>query len=385
MAINRKFDFLKKSEIREMSIACDNVQGINLSQGICDFPLKDILKKGAVKAMEDGFNHYTRHDGEFVLRNAIAKKSLQYNRINADPNKNIIVTCGATGALFCVGSALFEQGDEIMLFEPFYGYHEYTLLSLGLKPVYVRLEPPEWKLSIEEVKKKITSKTKAILINTPLNPTGKVFSKDELIELAKLCNDKDLLVITDEIYEYILYDGRKHISPASLPEFGDRVITISGYSKTFSITGWRIGYCICPERFATEIGYIADLLYVCAPAPLQIAVAEAINRLDNDFYEQLASSFKKKRSIICDTLREIELTPNIPQGAYYVMADISKLPGRTSKEKVMWLLKESGVAAVPGEAFYSNPVDGYNLARFCFAKDDEVLVKACDALKKAYR
>ena len=380
--MNNKFDFLKKSEIREMSIECERRNGINLSQGICDFKLENILLDAAAQAMRDGYNHYTRHDGETVLRNAISKKSLHYNGIKADPEKNIIVTCGSTGALFCVCTALFSAGDEIILFEPFYGYHEYTFLSLGIKPLYVKLNPPQWQIDIDEIEKIITTKTKAIMINTPLNPTGKVFSKEELEALAKICNKYNLLVLTDEIYEYILYDGLSHISPASVKSFNDSVITISGYSKTFSITGWRIGYCICPEQYTEKIGHIADLWYVCAPAPLQIAVAKAIETLDASFYINLKESFTKKREMICDTLNNLGLAPFIPKGAYYVMADISRLPGITGKEKVMWLLEKTGVAAVPGEAFFHNPQDGYNLARFCFAKDDEVLFMACEALKK---
>ena len=380
--MSNRFSFLKKSEIREMSIECDKVGGINLSQGICDFPLIDELKNAALEAMEEGYNHYTRHDGEYILRKAISDKARRYNKIEADPERNIVVTCGATGALFCVASALFEPEDEIILFEPFYGYHVYTLLSLNLKPVYVKLNPPEWRISIEDIKKKITNRTKAILINTPLNPTGKVFSRNELQELAGLCNDKDLLVITDEIYEYILYDDLKHISPAALPELKDRTFTISGYSKTFSITGWRIGYSICPDKYVEEIGHIADLLYVCAPAPLQYATAKAIELLDDSYYQKLKSAFTKKRTIICDTLNSVGLNPYIPQGAYYVMADISRLPGVTGKEKAMWLLNRTGVAVVPGEAFLSCEKEGYTLARFCFAKDDSVLQRACDSIIK---
>ena len=380
-----RFDFLRKSEIREMSIECDRVGGINLSQGICDFPLDPVLKKGAIKAMEAGYNHYTRHDGEEVLRKAIKKKSREYNGIESATEENIIVTCGATGAMFAVCMALFSPEDEIILFEPFYGYHEYTLLTAGIVPVYVKLSSPDWNIDTDELERRITQKTKAILINTPLNPSGKVFSRDELEDIASICNRHNLMVITDEIYEYILYDDLKHVSPASIESFGDRVITVSGYSKTFSITGWRIGYCICPEEYAQRIGHVADLLYVCAPAPLQIAVAEAIEALDESFYSRLKEKFSKKRKLICDSLTELNLNPFIPQGAYYVMADISTLPGNTGKEKVMYLLDKTGVAVVPGEAFYHNPVDGYDLARFCFAKSDRDLELACESMKKQLR
>lgn len=375
-------DYLRKSEIREMSLECENFGGINLSQGICDFPLSKVLRDGAIKAMDAGHNHYTRHDGEDAIRRAIAKKARAYNHISYANENNVIVTCGATGALFCVCKALFEEGDEIILFEPYYGYHEYTFKFLNLSTKYVKLSPPNWEINIREIEETITSRTKAILINTPLNPTGKVFTREELIELAKLCDKYNLIVLTDEIYEYILYDNREHISPGSMDEFKDRVITISGFSKTFSITGWRIGYCICPPQFVAEVGYVADLLYVCAPAPLQLAVAEALEKLDEKYYLDMRDVFHFKREMICDTLEKIGLQPFVPQGAYYVMADIAKLPGSTGKEKVMWLLKNTGVAAVPGEAFFHNPSDGYNLARFCFAKTDEELKMACEALDK---
>lgn len=383
--MSNNFDFLKKSEIRDMSIECEKVEGINLSQGICDFPLNKVLVQGLTEAVQQGFNHYTRHDGEQILREAVEKKAEKYNKIYADSNRNIIITSGTTGALYCVCAALFKKSDEIILFEPYYGYHKYTLLSFGIKPVYIQLTAPKWEIDFDQLERSITSKTKAIIINTPLNPSGKIFTYEELIKLSEICERKNLLVITDEIYEYIIYDGYKHISPASLLEFNNRVITISGYSKTFSITGWRIGYCICPEEYTEKIGNIADLVYVCPPAPLQRAVAKAINELEEDFYQDLINKFTYKRQIICNTLKEVGLTPFIPQGAYYVMHDISIVPGKDSKEKVMWLLKNTGIAVVPGEAFYDNPIDGNNIARLCFAKDDIILHKACKILNRVFR
>lgn len=375
-------DCLKQSEIRDMSNECDRVGGINLAQGICDFPLNSILEEATELAMKSGMNHYTRYDGEQILREAIAEKSRKYNNIQVDPDRNIVVTCGATGALVCACSALLETGDEVILFEPYYGYHQYTFLSLGLKIKYVPLLSPNWELDISTLRNAISSKTKAIMINTPLNPSGKVFTYEELKYIGQLCEEHNLLVFTDEIYEYILYDGVKHISPASLSEFKNRTITISGYSKTFSITGWRIGYCICPEKYAAKIGYVSDLIYVCAPAPLQVGVASAIRSLQDEYYNNLIETFTYKRKVICNMLTEMELYPFVPQGAYYVMADITRLPGRTGKEKAMWLLDKTGVAVVPGEAFYHTAKYGYNLARFCFAKPDNVLLEACDKIRK---
>lgn len=314
------------------------------------------------------------------IRNAIAEKACKFNRIDADPTKNITVTCGATGALYSACLALLDPGDEVILFQPFYGYHEYTLQAADIVPVYANLTPPDWSFDIDELEKITTPRTKAIIINTPSNPCGKVFSKEDINIIGDFCIKHDLLIFTDEIYEYITYDEHEHISPGSLDKLKDRVITISGYSKTFSITGWRIGYSIAPEKYAELIGIASDLVYVCAPAPLQYAVAKAIQNLSDNFYSELRDSFIQKRDIVCSALKSSGLTPYIPEGAYYVLADIKRIEGRDSKEKCLWLLKNTGVAAVPGESFYHG-TGGENLARFCFAKEDAVLEEAAKRLK----
>lgn len=379
---SEKIEALGQSEIRNMSIECDKVGGINLSQGICDLPLQDVLKEAALSAMNTGLNYYTKYSGIAELRTQIAEKVRSFNNIPCDPEKNVIVSAGATGALYCTCYALFDPGDEILLFQPYYGYHEYTLHALEIRPVYATLTPPLWTFSMEELEGLISSRTRAILLCTPSNPCGKVFTAEELSALAKFAIKHDLIVLTDEIYEYITYDGRTHISPGSLPEIADRTVTISGYSKTYSITGWRIGYAVAEEHIAYFIGLANDLIYVCAPAPLQYGVAEAIRTLDSDYYLALRASFTRKRNMFCDVLNEIGLTPYTPQGAYYVLADISCLPGENSKERVMWMLSHTGVAAVPGDAFYKNS-KGRALARFCFAKDIEVLEDACARLRAA--
>lgn len=372
-----------QSEIRNMSIECDKVNGINLSQGICDLPLSREISEGVLEALELGINQYTRFDGLEELRIAISQKNKQFNHISADPDSNITVTCGATGALYSACLALLSPGDEVLLFEPFYGYHEYTLQATDLVPIYVNLVPPNWEFSLDELEKAVTKKTKAIILNTPANPCGKVYSYDELQLLGDFCIKHDLLIFTDEIYEYITYDGRQHISPGSIDKIKDRVITISGYSKTFSITGWRLGYSIAKKQFAELIGIASDLVYVCAPAPLQYAAAQAITKLTDDFYLKLKKEFTVKRDIICSALESSGLLPYIPQGAYYVLADISKIPGDTSKMKCMWLLEKSGIAAVPGESFY-HMSGGETLARFCFAKDIHVLEEAALRLKNLF-
>jgi aminotransferase len=370
-----------QSEIRNMSIECDRVEGINLSQGICDMELALPVQQGAQDAIAQGQNHYTRYDGVLELRTAIAQKMWQYNHIKANPEENIIVSGGSTGAFFSACFALLDPGDEVIIFEPYYGYHINTLLTVDAVPVYVSLKPPNWTFDPDELKRVVTPRTKGIMINTPANPSGKVFSRQELEWLADFAVQHKLFVFTDEIYEYFVYDGREHISPGSLKEIADQTITISGYSKTFSITGWRVGYAVCHKRWSKLIGYVNDLIYVCAPAPLQMGVARGINELASTYYENLQREYLRKRDKICQTLEQTNLTPYIPQGAYYVLADVSRLPGSGSKEKAMYLLNKTGVATVPGSAFYSNYL-GENQVRFCFAKSNEVLDLACQRLKQ---
>ncbi len=366
-----------------MSVECEKIDGINLAQGVCDVPLPDSVRLGAQKAMDAGCNTYTRFDGLTELRKAIAGKVRSFNGISCDPETDVVVTSGSTGAFYSACLALLEPGDEVILFEPTYGYHVSTLLAVGVQPVYVTLRGREWGFSPEDLKLVLTNRTKGILVNTPANPSGKVFTFEELTWIADFAKENDLFVFTDEIYEYIVYNGGRHISPATLPGMAERTITISGYSKTFSITGWRVGYCVADRRWAQMIGYIHDLVYVCAPAPLQRGVADGIVALGrSDYYMKLLRDLEGKRDLICRTLKEIGLVPHVPVGAYYVLADISRLPGRTGKERSMWLLDKTRVACVPGEAFFHNADDGYSLARFCFAKTTLDLNEACRCLEK---
>ncbi len=373
-------EFVQQSEIRNMSIECDRIGGINLSQGIVDTEVPLVVRRGAQEAMDRGINTYTRYDGLPELRKAIAGKEKRFTGLEYDPEGEIIVSAGATGALYCACLALLEPEDEVIVFEPYYGYHVQTLLAAEAVPRYVRLDPPEWAVSEEELKKTITPKTRGIIVNTPANPSGKVFSAEELKIIGKISEENDLFIFTDEIYEHFIYDGRPHVPPASLEGLRARTITISGLSKTFSITGWRIGYCLCDRRWAEAIGYFNDLIYVCAPAPLQIGVVEGLKGLGKDYYESLEREYHVKRDMICAALSKAGLEPYMPQGAYYVLADISRIPGENSKERCMTLLRETGVASVPGEAFYHDD-SGEVLARFCFAKDNSVLEEACGRLE----
>ncbi len=364
-----------QSEIRVMSIECEKVKGINLAQGVCDTEVPESVREAAKRAIDGGINSYTRAEGLAPIRQAIAEKMLRFNGIQCDPETEVIVHSGSTGAFYASCLALLDPGDEVILFEPYYGYHLNTLIAAEVAPAFVTLRAPDWKFSPEELERAATPCTRGIMINSPANPSGKVFTREELQWIAAFAERHDLIVFTDEIYEYFVYEGR-HISPATLPGMRERTVTISGYSKTFSITGWRVGYTICDRKWAQAIAYFHDLIYVCAPAPLQIGVAEGIAKLPESFYQKIAQDYVKKRDLLCDTLTEIGLTPSVPKGAYYVLADASILPGRDSKEKSMALLRETGVASVAGSAFYHGG-DGENLIRFCFAKNDKDLEEAC--------
>ncbi|MFH1921166.1 MAG: pyridoxal phosphate-dependent aminotransferase [Planctomycetota bacterium] len=381
LSLSKKSECVMQSEIRNMSIECDKVGGINLSQGICNLDVPLPVRRGAMAAMDAGLNTYTRYDGIDELRTAVAHKLKRRYGIDADPDREVIVTSGSTGAFYCAALALLDPGDEVILFEPYYGYHLSTLQATGAEARYVTLRPPDWAFTAADMEAACTSKTKGIMVCTPSNPSGKIFTRQELELIGDFAKSHDLFIFTDEIYEHFVYDGAEHIPPATLRDIGDRVITISGMSKTFSITGWRVGYCHAHSRWAQTIGYFHDLVYVCAPAPLQVGVADGLRTLDDDYYRDLLGLFVKKREMICSTLAEVGFSPSIPQGGYYVLADISSLPGDGSKARAMHLLEKTGVACVPGEAFYHDPRNGQDLARFCFAKSDEELSDACGRLR----
>lgn len=363
-----------------MSVECDRIQGINLAQGVCDTDLPAPVVEAAIAAIHNGNNIYTRLDGIQTLRAAIAQKMAHYNRVSCDADTGVVVASGATGAFFSACMALLNAGDEVILFEPFYGYHSNTLTSMRVKPVSVVLDAPKWELDPERLRQAITSSTRAIVINTPCNPSGKVFSRQELEAIAEIARQHDLFVITDEIYEYFLCDDAEHISVASLPGMAERTITISGFSKTFSVTGWRLGYVVADPRWIPAIGYFHDLTYVCAPAPLQHGAAAGLMELHDDFYRDLAKEYQQKRDEIVDALRAAGLTPFVPDGAYYILADASRIPGATAKEKARHILAHCGVACVAGSAFFTEG-RGENLLRFCYAKKAAALTEACQRLR----
>jgi aminotransferase len=369
-----------QSEIRAMSVECDRVNGVNLAQGVCDTGVPSPVMTRAIEAITEGYNIYTRLDGIAPLRRAIADKLARYNGIPANPESEILVSSGATGAFYAACMALFNPGDEVILFEPFYGYHLNTLRAVRVHAIDVPMSSPDWTIDFDTLRTAITPRTRGIVINSPSNPCGKVFTRAELESIAALAVEHDLFVITDEIYEYFLYDGVQHISPATLPGMAERTITISGLSKTFSITGWRIGYLAADSRWMGAIGYFHDLIYVCAPSPFQHACAAGLLQLPDSFYSSLAAEYQAKRDMLCSALADAGMTPSIPPGAYYVLADSSVIDGANAREKARTLLRETGVAAVAGTAFFAQG-RGENLLRFCFAKRDEDLQRACEALR----
>ncbi len=370
-----------QSEIRAMSVACDEMGGINLAQGVCDTPVPAPVEAEAIAAIRAGHNIYTRLDGITRLRNAIAAKQRRDYGLDYDPETEVLVASGATAGLHAAAMALLKPGDEVILFEPFYGYHYATLASMRVKPVLVPLAEPGFSLDVAALRAAITPRTRAILLNTPANPSGKVFSLSETQAVAAACNAHDLFLITDEIYEYFVYDGARHIAPATLPGMKERTIVISGFSKTFSITGWRLGYVTADARWMAAMAYFHDLTYVCAPSAFQHGAAAGLEQLPAAFYTEIARSHQDKRERIVSALTDAGLTPTIPAGAYYVLADSTRLPGATAPEKARALLRATGVASVAGSAFFRKG-RGENLLRFCFAKKDEDLDDACASLRK---
>ncbi|ADW70538.1 pyridoxal phosphate-dependent aminotransferase [Granulicella tundricola] len=375
-----------QSEIRAMSVACDAMGGVNLAQGICDTDPPEIVTEGAQKAIRDGHNIYTRLDGIPRLRKAISGQLARTHGIEADPEREILVTCGASGAFEAAVKALLNPGDEVLLFEPFYGYHAAMLRGNGCVPVPVAMTVSgegEWRLDLEAVRAAVTSRTRAMMINTPSNPAGKVFTRTEIEGLAQIATERNLFVFTDEIYEHFVYGAARHLSPATIAGMRERTILMSGFSKTFSVTGWRIGYLVADAKWTPSIGYFHDLTYICAPAPLQHGVADGVEQLPASFYSGLATEHEVKRAMLVDALRKAGLTPHVPDGAYYILADCGPLlKGANAAEKARDLLRRTGVAAVAGSAFFRAGGGGENLLRFCFAKKDADLRDACARLER---
>jgi aminotransferase len=362
-----------------MTIECARVGGVNLAQGICDTPVPEVVLSAARAAIAEGHNAYAPAEGVERLRVALAahmrRAGLDYD---AD---EVIVTGGATGAFYVAALATLEAGDEVVLFEPSYGYHVNTLYALGVRPRFVPLGAPEWHLDLRALGAALTPRTRGLVINTPANPCGKVFTRQELAALGELAREHDLIVFTDEVYEHFVYDGREHVAPATIPGLRERTITISALSKTFAITGWRIGWAAAPRPLVQTLTTLADLVYVCAPTPLQIGCARGLEVLGADYFAAIASDHQRKRDRLCAALDQAGLAPHVPEGSYFVLADLSRIPGASGYDRALRLLRDTGVASVPGEAFYTGP-DAATTARFCFGKTDADLDDACRRLAR---
>ncbi|MDA4129496.1 MAG: pyridoxal phosphate-dependent aminotransferase [Thaumarchaeota archaeon] len=354
----------------------------NLAQGFPDFPCPDELKNAAAKALYDDYNQYSVTWGAPVLREAIAKKAKQYNKIDSDPDENIVVTCGTTEAMVSSQLAILNPGEELIVFDPHYENYAPDAIISGAKPRYFELDQEnDFAIDEEKLKKEFNSKTRGIVVNTPLNPTGKVFSKKELKLIADLCDDYDTICFTDEIYEYILYDGAKHTSIGSLPSMRDRTVTISGFSKTYSVTGWRVGYTIASAELSSAIKKVHDFVTVGAPHPLQIACAAALS-FPESYYEQLRSDYDAKRLMLLESLESMGFACVKPEGAYYIWSDFSELDRKANDvEFAKYLVEEVGVAVVPGSSFFYKSTHGKKKIRFTFSKKMETLETACQRLK----
>lgn len=379
MRIGSRLARLAISDIRAMTRACDAVQGINLGQGVCDLPTPPPVADAAVKAIRENRVIYAPPEGVPTLRAAIADKVRAEHGLDLDPTREVLVTSGATGAFAAAMLALFDPGDEVILFEPYYGYHLNTVLAMGLAPVLVPLAPPAWEVDFDALARAITPRTRGIVVCTPSNPCGKVWSAAELDRLADLCDAHDLIAVTDEIYEHIVYDGVAHVPLATRKGMRARTVSIAGCSKTFAVTGWRVGWLTAPEEALPRLAVAHDLLYVCAPTPLQHACAAGL-AMPRAYFDGLSASYQVKRDILCDALDAVGLTPHRPAGAYYVLADARPLGCATAREAAMKLLDRTGIAAVSGASFYRDPV-GETLLRFCFAKEDDVLREAAHRLR----
>lgn len=363
---------LKQSGIRAASTRCAAMNGINLGQGLCDLPTPDNIKQGAYDAIRENKSLYSACEGILPLRQAISKKLLSFNKIKADPETEVIVTHGSTGAFVCAINTLFNPGDEVILFEPFYGYHKNLLNMHGIATRSVTINLDNLQFSIDELAEAINSKTRGIVICTPCNPCGKVFTRDELQAIGELVQKHNLYVITDEIYEYITYPGYEHISPASLSAFENKTITISGFSKTFNMTGWRLGYAAGPKDIIAKMALVQDLLYVCPATPLQHAALQAFE-IDDSYYHNMQKTYLNKKDLVVSALQNLGFKVTVPQGAYYLMADFSALKFADDQAAADFILEKAKVATVPGRSFFANPEHGKHFLRLCFALDETKL------------
>jgi aminotransferase len=373
-----------ESVIREMTRLISTYHpddGINLAQGFPDFSAPQILKDAACDAIQEDINQYAITWGAKAFRDGIAEKSKRFLDLDADPETEITVTCGATEAMISSMLAIVNPGDEVIIFEPYYENYGPDCILSGAQPRFVSLRPPDWSFDRDELEKAFGARTRAIVLNTPNNPTGKVFTREELEFIAQCCLRWDCFVLTDEIYEHLVYDGREHVAPATLSGMRDRTITINGLSKTFSVTGWRVGYIIAPPDITSAIRKVHDFLTVGAPAPLQAAGAIAM-RFPDGYFEELRAAYAERRDLMVSILENAGFNPFVPDGAYYVICDISNFGFPDDVSFARFLVKEIGVAVVPGSSFYHSFGAGVRQVRFAFPKKIATLERVRPLLER---
>jgi len=368
-----------ESVIREMTRLCNQHGGVNLAQGFPDFPAPDILKEEAARAIRSDVNQYAITWGAKRLRDALVAKTRRFSGLDFDPETEVTVCCGATECMISTLLALVNPGEEVIVFEPFYENYGPDTILCGAVPRFVRLREPDWAYDPAELERAFGDRTKAIIVNTPNNPTGKVFTRAELDHIAGLCRKWDVVAITDEIYEHMVYDGAAHVSIAGLEGMRGRTVTISGISKTYSVTGWRIGYCLANPELTAAIRKVHDFLTVGAPAPLQEAAATAL-ALPDAYYRGLAEDYRARRDFLLPALEAAGFRTFTPRGAYYVMTDISRFGFPDDLAFARHLVADGGVAAVPGSSFFSDPEAGRQRLRFHFARRRETLEAAVERL-----
>lgn len=371
---------LKQSGIRAASARCLSMGGINLGQGICDIPAHTHIKQAASEAIFSDKNTYAPHEGIWPLRENLAHKIAQFNRVTVDPYTEILVSHGSTGAFVSAAKTLFDPGEEVILLEPFYGYHKHVLELLGISIKAVPMTK-DGGIDSDRLLAAVTPKTKGIVVCTPCNPSGKVLSEAELMTIGEFAQQHDLFIISDEIYEYITYPGSEHISIASLRNYRDRTVSMSGFSKTYNITGWRLGYAYAPAWMIEKMALVHDLLYICPPTPLQHAMLAAL-QLDENYYQKMRADFLSKRDLMLTGLRKLGFTMQTPQGSYYLLADFTAFGFEDDEMAALKLLEGAKVATVPGRAFYQDPKSGAKQLRFCFALSEDKLQKALEQLTK---
>lgn len=373
--ISQKAARFSESVIREMTRLAQRHHAVNLAQGFPDFPAPEGLKQAARHAIEDDKNQYAITWGAKAFRDALAKKHERASGVAIDPERELTVCCGSTEAMIASLLATVDPGDEVILFEPWYENYGPDAILSGATPVYVKLHAPDWSFDPAELRAAFSPRTKGIVVNTPHNPTGKVFTRQELLQIGALCQEFDALLFTDEIYEHIVYDGRPHVYPMSLPGLRERTVMISGLSKTFSITGWRLGYAIAPPEITAAIRKVHDFLTVGAPAPLQEGAALVLD--DDGYFEKLAREYQRRRDLFLPLIQRAGFVARVPQGAYYVMAEYPDVGIDDDVAFTRFLIEKIGVAVVPASSFYRpGQTEAKRRVRFCYPKRDETLLEA---------